>query len=152
MLFIWSCAFTASLNVSVSQERVYRLRVQAFECWQYFIITIDTCDVSDKLLNVLLIPLCASNHSVFEVLCAKLRVSSLLYIPFEFSVYYLIISLQTWSTLLDSNLIQRSTITKKGIPNLLKILYGPHVLRQASEFDDLVDVCGSVSLFVCENE
>lgn len=37
---------------------------------------------------------------------------------------------------------------KKGVPNLLKILYGPHALRQASEFDDLVEVCGNVSLFI----
>lgn len=61
--------------VSHFQERTYTIRAQAFECWQFFITKVELHAASEKLLNVILIPLCASNHSVFIVLQAKLTVS-----------------------------------------------------------------------------
>lgn len=33
---------------------------------------------------------------------------------------------------------------KKAIPNLLKVLYGPHNLRPATEFDNLIELTGKV--------
>lgn len=105
------------------KERTYTIRAQAFECWQFFITKVELHVASEKLLNVILIPLCASNHSVFIVLQSKLK---------------------TWLTLLNTSLIAKPILKEKGIPNLLRILYGPHSLPTASSCDELLELCGTI--------
>ncbi|XP_065201231.1 uncharacterized protein LOC135832133 [Planococcus citri] len=110
---------------SAFKSKDSNLRIQAFECWSHFIAHCDEIKVSDKLWNVLLIPLVAQNHSMPYVLPAKLK---------------------TWDTFVNTAFHTKPSIRKRAIPALLKCLYGPmpHTLERACSFTELSEMCGQL--------
>ena len=98
------------------------------------------------MLSPILIPLSTSNHSVKEVLIAELKVSGeSLETYFPKSEYVQYLRFQAWHTLLQTSTLCKSISREKGIPSLLKILYGPHTLDTALSHSDLLELCGMVS-------